>query len=211
VDNTGPDMAMLADARRMADIGDVEGAHKKANTLPPSSPLHTSADYQYVEMMWAQALLLKADNELDPPSKAALYQMILADPHLNATTRKLAQDHLSMIDLNGGAKPHVGSSATVRQPVTQPGVAIHPTPNVAPPPPVEPPPPPPPPHVTAPKQSIADLMADGSPAALDKARKMLEGKVFGNKGSQAEVRQLLAICKQQHDSECVSTCRSLQK
>ena len=51
-DTTGADTAMLADARRMCDVGDVEGAHRKAAQLPPGLPLHTSGDFKYIESTW---------------------------------------------------------------------------------------------------------------------------------------------------------------
>jgi hypothetical protein len=66
-------------------------------------------------------------------------------------------------------------------------------------------------HAAPASPSVADLMSTGKPADLQKARQILEPKVFGHKGSQVEVRELLSICKQQNDLTCVNACRAERK
>jgi pSer/pThr/pTyr-binding forkhead associated (FHA) protein len=55
---------------------------------------------------------------------------------------------------------------------------------------------------------IRELMLQG-PDGMQKARAILEPKVFGHRGSAAEINALKAICKAQSDRACVDQCRTL--
>src|SRR5580658_2500365 len=70
------DSATLADAKRVCDSGDYEGAHQKVAQLPDPSPLRTSADFKFIEYSWATNILLHADTEVDPTAKRALLERV---------------------------------------------------------------------------------------------------------------------------------------
>jgi hypothetical protein len=54
-----------------------------------------------------------------------------------------------------------------------------------------------------------ELVKTGNPADVQRARDILEPRVFGHKASSDEVRLLKSICKSQHDSVCVQQCAAL--
>ncbi len=83
-DTTGVDAAMLAEARRMCDVGEVEAAHQKASQLAPDSPLHASDDFKYVETKWTEMALIQAGFERDPLKQTAIFQRLLADPYIES-------------------------------------------------------------------------------------------------------------------------------
>jgi ABC transport system ATP-binding/permease protein len=207
-DTTGADAAMLADARRMADIGDVEGAHKKASQLPPGSPLVTSADFQLIEFKWAAALMAQANGETDPAAKAAILQRLVGDTYADPSTKKTAAEQLAALDAAAGkdAGKHgpVASAAPHQGPITVTPVVQHTT-TVAPPP--ENPTPRPPPRPSGP--SLTELASSANPADWQKARNILEGRVFGKHGTDDDARMLKSICKAQHDQQCVAQIKSL--
>jgi len=202
-DNTGADIAMLADARRMSDIGDVEGAHTKANSLAPASPLHTSADFMYIELKWASMLMFQADAESDASTKSAILQRVMADPYVDATVKKTAAARLAAAEApkDAGKKPGKGEPRGV---VAQPQRPVPPSPGDNPAP--TPPPPPPPRPPAGP--SLVDLATSSDPAQVAKARDILEGKVFAHRGTTQEIKMLKAICKDQHDQACVAQCNA---
>ena len=207
-DTTGPDAAMLADARRMCDIGDVEGAHQKANLLPANSPLHTSADFTYIELKWSTMTLLQAESEPDAPTKAASLQRLIADPFADPIVKKTAAARLAAVDLTardaGKRGGRTTASPTASQPV-QSVTRVGGAPDVAPPTPA-PPPPRPAANTSVP---LGDLVGSANPADWQKARNILEPKVFGKRGSPLDVRMLRSICKQQADKDCLNTLKEL--
>jgi pSer/pThr/pTyr-binding forkhead associated (FHA) protein len=213
VDTTGADAAMLADAKRMADIGDVEGAHQKASTLAAGSPLHTSDDFKYIEVKWTMSTFMQSDAETDPAGKAALLKKLISDPYADPTVKKTAADRLAALDLSAApsasrdtGKHPLGAAAPAPPTVHPPGASGT---HVAPPPP-EPGTRPirsaPPPQAT-----LMDLASSPNPADWQKARDILDPKVFGRRGATPDdMRMLKAICKAQHDQQCVSELAHLQ-
>jgi pSer/pThr/pTyr-binding forkhead associated (FHA) protein len=221
-DTSGADAAMLADARRMCDIGDVEGAHAKANALPPGSPLHASTDFNYIELKWSSMTILQADGEPDPATKAGLYQRLVSDPFADATIKRTAAARLAAIDLtprDPGKPPRGNGTGAGGRAGTSSGTSTGTTTNtprvtsngdtsaVTPPPP----PTPRPPRVSATQASLTELATSSNPADWQKARDILDPKVFGKRGATADdVRLLKAICKAQHDQQCVSELKNMQ-
>jgi pSer/pThr/pTyr-binding forkhead associated (FHA) protein len=201
-DTSGADAAMLADARRMCDIGDVEAAHQKAGTLPATSQLHSSADFLLIESKWSTMMLLQADSEQDPQAKAAILQRLIADPFADATIKKTAAARLGAIDASRDSGKHPPKSTTTTATVTQPVSPSNPRPPSTPP--IEPPPPRPP---ATPSPSLVELVTSSNPADVQKAREILEQRVFGHRGSPSDVRMLKAICKQQHDQQCIDALK----
>jgi hypothetical protein len=49
-----------------------------------------------------------------------------------------------------------------------------------------------------------------SASDVQRARDLLEPRVFGAKASADEARLLEAICKQQHDSQCAKQCKQYE-
>ena len=131
--------------------------------------------------------------------------------------KKTAAARLAAIDgsAHDSGKRAVNGVAVAppRPPAVAPGVAPGATPAVTRPAPPEQPPPeaaappaPRPPPRTAPQSSISDLASSSNPADWQRARDMLEPKVFSHRGSTSDIRTLKAICKQQHDQQCVDQC-----
>ena len=85
-----------------------------------------------------------------------------------------------------------------------------PPPRPPPGPATQPPPPRPPPPAPTPKVSAFDLGASENPNDWQKAREMLEPKVYAKHGSAAEIRLLKALCKKQGDMTCVDVCKGLE-
>jgi len=213
-DTTGADTAMLADARRMCDVGDVEGAHRKAAQLPPGSPLHTSGDFKYIESTWGAALLMQSDAETDPIAKAKLLRRLTADAYADPTMKKAANDRITAIESAPPAPPASVDKRTATSAAlpTSPHSPTVPTPSPRPPTPSVPevtPRPAPRPPSSGP--SLEALATSPNPADWQKARDALEPKVFGNRGSADDIRLLRAICKNQHDSNCVTELRNLNR
>jgi hypothetical protein len=50
-------------------------------------------------------------------------------------------------------------------------------------------------------------VTSSNPADVQKAREILEQRVFGHRGSPSDVRMLKAICKQQHDQQCIDALK----
>ena len=85
---------------------------------------------------------------------------------------------------------------------------VHPVP----PPDTMPTPPPP----TRPTRAVApptvdvhELVGSANPSDWDKARGILELKVFGKHPSAEDVRLLKSVCKQQHDTTCLQSLPQL--
>jgi hypothetical protein len=56
---------------------------------------------------------------------------------------------------------------------------------------------------------VHDLVGSANPADWDRARSILEPRVFGKHPSGEDVRMLKSVCKQQHDSNCVQALPQL--
>jgi pSer/pThr/pTyr-binding forkhead associated (FHA) protein len=214
VDTTGADAAMLADARRMCDIGDVEGAHTKANQLMAGSPLHNSDDFKYIEVKWTMSTFMQSDSEADPAAKATLLKRLIADPYADATVKKTAADRLVALESAPAASSHDGGkhggSVALPAPSTHSANTTASNPHTTAPTTPEPgtrpirsaPPP---------QMSLTDLATSPNPGDWQKARDILDPKVFGRRGATPEdMRLLKAICKNQHDQQCVTELAHLQ-
>ena len=209
-DTSGADAAMLADARRMCDIGDVEGAHNKAGTLTPSSPLHTSADFTFIELKWSSMTILQADAEPDPATKASVLQRLLADPFADPTIKKTAAARLAAIDLSpkdaGKHGARTGSSATAAAQPTPAAPTRNPTPA-----PIPDNPTPSTPRPPSNSPALMDLYLSNNPADQQKAREILEPIVFGHRGTAQQVKMLRELCRNQHDNQCKQALDGLNR
>jgi ABC transport system ATP-binding/permease protein len=213
-----PDSAALADAKRLCDNGDYEGAHEKIELLIDPAPIRSTAEYKFIEYSWATNLLLHADTETDPVAKRAELERVSGAATVDPGLRRSANDRLAALDQaailslvtrdagKGAISPPAPRIATVR--TTQAQVSspesIAPLPTIAPPPPKTLRAPTAPPFETE-----RTLALSSSPSDVQRAREMLEPRVFGHRASGDEVRLLKSICKSQHDSVCVQQCAQL--
>jgi len=194
----------------MADIGDVDGAHQKAMQLAQNSPLHSSDDFKYVDYKWATMTLFKADSEPDPSIRYQMLQKVVADPYVDPMVRKTAQDRMAAI----ATAPPAGASVSGKLPAAASApIASHVGPVHPVPPPDTMPTPPPPTRptraVAPPTVDVHELVGSANPSDWDKARGILELKVFGKHPSAEDVRLLKSVCKQQHDTTCLQSLPQL--
>jgi len=100
------------------------------------------------------------------------------------------------------APPHPGAASAPPPPAPR-----QPSPAPDQPAPDAPAPAPrPPPRAAAAQTPLSDLVSSSNPADWQRGRDILEPKVFSHKGSVNDIRMLKAICKQQHDQQCVDQC-----
>jgi pSer/pThr/pTyr-binding forkhead associated (FHA) protein len=213
-----PDSAALADAKRLCDSGDYEGAHQKIGQLIDPAPIRSTAEYKFIEYSWATNLLLHADTETDAVSKRAELERVAGTVSVDPGLRRTASDRLAALDQaatlslvardagKGANSPQTSRPATVRTAVSQAS-----SPEFAAPLPPSPLPPPKAPRTptASPFETERTLALSSSPSDVQRAREMLEPRVFGRKASNDEVRLLKSICKSQHDSVCVQQCAQI--
>jgi pSer/pThr/pTyr-binding forkhead associated (FHA) protein len=214
IGNTQADPAQqsLEDAKRLCDTGDCDTAHEKIiNEIPPGSPLRESTDFKAIQLRWAEALLLRADNEPDLTKKRALLGEVAGDPTVDAAHRKRAADKLQALDSAAPTPsqlPATKDAGVAERPVRDAGVRHIVTPyepnNTA--------------ATSAPTATqgpraggtdVHQLLLQDTPSSIAAARSILEPKVFGNRATAEEIRMLKTICKSQHDEICVEKCKSL--
>ncbi len=206
------DAATLQDAKRICDSGDCETAHQRVSQLPDDSPLRQSQDFKDIEYKWAVGTLLRADSEPDLNTKRALLERVVGTQTVDPAIRKNAADKLAQIDVSGplltlGAKD--GGKAPVASAVAPTPHTPHASDNTPAPPPAPHPTPQPRPQAPA-SPSPFDLATSSNPADWQKARNILEPRVFAGHASSAEVRLLKSICKQQGDRTCVEACKQFE-
>jgi ABC transport system ATP-binding/permease protein len=213
-----PDSTALADAKRLCDNGDYEGAHQKVGQLIDPAPIRNTAEYKFIEYSWATNLLLHADTETDAVSKRAELERVAGTVSVDPGLRRSANDRLAALDQaatlslvtrdagKGANSPQTPRPGTVRTTVAQAS-----SPELAAPSPPSPLPPPKAPRTptASPFEAERTLALSSSPSDVQRAREMLEPRVFGHKASNDEVRLLKSICKSQHDSVCVQQCAQI--
>ncbi len=199
------DAALVLEAKRVCDQGDCETAHQRISQLPEASPARSAQEFRDIEFKWAAMILLRADGEQDLQKKKTLLERVAQTPTVDQQVRDNATERLQM--LQPGPVPmtpkdagRAGSSASV-QTTSAPPVGPRPTHEPQPPTPR----PPSPPKVTAFELSLSDNASD-----WQRAREMLEPKVYAKRGTPAEVRLLKALCKKQGDVTCVDVCKGLE-
>jgi pSer/pThr/pTyr-binding forkhead associated (FHA) protein len=208
------DTVSLAEAKRLCDASEYEAAHQKLAQLSDSSSVRGTADFKFIEYSWATMLLLRADTESDPAAKRTNLERVASAATVDASLRKTANDRLASLDqpaaialvpLDAGKLAHPGSPRSSQSAQAQPSLEPHP------------PPPAPPSAPSRPAQRSAvsfeverTLALSSSASDVQRARELLEPRVFGAKASPDEVRLLEAICKQQHDIQCAKQCKPFE-
>jgi ABC transport system ATP-binding/permease protein len=205
------DDATLAEAKRVCDSGDYEGAHQKVAQLPDPSPLRSSAEFKFIEYSWATNILLGAEKETDAAARKALLERVAGSSSVDPGLRKAAVDRLAALDQpalptsvrdagKAGTTPaRVGSNRSATQvSAADPTVPLPPNPT--------PRPVPRPPQSASTFDTASNLIKSGNPDDVNRARSLLEPRVFSHRASSDEVRLLHSICKTQHDTLCVQQC-----
>jgi hypothetical protein len=139
---------------------------------------------------------------------------VSVDPGLrrSANDRLAALDQAATLSLvtrdagKGASGPQASRSGIVRTTASQVS-----SPESSAPLPPSPLPPPKTPHTpsASPFETERTLALSSSPSDVQRAREMLEPRVFGHKANGDEVRLLKSICKSQHDSVCVQQCAQI--
>ncbi len=228
------DQSVLAEAKRLAAAGDLAGAHQKLSAMPESSPLRQSKDVFDIESRWADDKFAQAATQSDVGKRKALLGEVATAKLVDAERRKRAADQLAMLD-QGGTDPNalpvaaqdVDGAAAPAGTLLPNGLAPNPfdetkkeasssTPprTAATTAEAEPKAPASPPTAATPKSAATD---DARKEALkgsegeEKARRMLEPRVWSGRATVDEIKMLRAICRHQHDSACASRCTAMLK
>lgn len=94
---TSPEQTVLGDAVRMADDGDVFGAHDRLREIPEASPLKDAPEHRRIEAEWADAMLQAALGETDTAKKRAILDEVAKTPTVDANRRGLAAKALGAL------------------------------------------------------------------------------------------------------------------
>ena len=92
-----PHESVLRDAARLADEGDVFGAHERLREIPEESKLADSPEYRRIEAEWADAMLQAALGETDTSKKRAILDEIAQTSSVDANRRGLAAKALGAL------------------------------------------------------------------------------------------------------------------
>ncbi len=175
-----PGKAQLDEAKRLAEAGDLEGAHKAIAGIDASSPSLKDPAVQEIEGKWADALIAESEKLADDPQKQVeLLWKVATTPTVDDARRKKAAEMIKTID------PSIEVPTA-----TRPGTGS----------------PPAPPPTIAPKPSATS--SGKSPDGTD--RKALDdpkGKIndlMGRLGtlSESELKVLIGLCFQEGNTAC---------
>jgi ABC transport system ATP-binding/permease protein len=229
-----PDQLALEDAKKKCAAGDCDGAHDELASIAEGSPVRASQDFKDVMNRWATQTLARGDAEQDSARKHALYQRVATDMAVAPELRKQAANKLQALDavaaiptatpmtLPSAVSALAPDAVTTTRPDAGRRTALAPesnNPYSAPPPPptvaAAPPLPPPTPVVATPKpggddkerQAALQATTQDAKAAL---KTQLEQKVYSGRGSDTDVRLLIATCKELGDKMCVQQARQIQ-
>ncbi|HEX8794351.1 MAG TPA: FHA domain-containing protein [Polyangiaceae bacterium] len=231
--SASPDQMALEDAKKKCGSSDCDGAHDELAALAESSPVRSLPDFRDVMNRWASQTLARGDAEQDGARKHALYQRVSAEIAVDPELRKTAANKLQALDAVAQiptATPATLPSAATGLPPdavtsTRPdagrrtALAPEPNPPLPPPPPptvaAAPPSPPPTPVVASPKpvgedkerQAALQATTQDAKAAL---KSQLEQKVYSGRGTDMDIRLLIATCKELGDKMCVAQARQIQ-
>jgi ABC transport system ATP-binding/permease protein len=230
---TDPSRAALADAKRLADQGDLLAAHNTiAMAIASSSPVRDEAAVHEIEGRWADSVIARSDQETDQSSRRALLQSVAQTQTLDPARRKLASDKLRNLDILGtdirelprsvpNPTPATAVAASPqgepREPsagpktATRPVLAANPfdTPAAAPEKtqPAAAPAAPVPASATAASRAT-DLALQGADGEAS-ARAQLEPRVWAGKATSEEIRLLRAICRHMGDRACADRAAAM--
>jgi pSer/pThr/pTyr-binding forkhead associated (FHA) protein len=222
-----PAHAALEEAKKLAAQGDLDLAHARiAADVAGATSLHDAPEVRAIETRWADALLARADQETDIPTRRMLLSQVAQSTTVDAGRRQTAADKLKQVDLLGtdihelpkAAKEPTEKEKEREKEQVREATALA-TPNAA--------------SARATKPTLAadpwasagsggakeaaaettngkttDLALQGRDGEA-KARAALEPRVFSGRASPDEIRMLKAICKHQGDRACSDRAAAL--
>jgi pSer/pThr/pTyr-binding forkhead associated (FHA) protein len=220
-----PAHAALEEAKKLAAQGDLDLAHARiAADVAGATSLHDSPDVRAIETRWADALLARADQEPDIPTRRMLLSQVAQSTTVDAGRRRVAADKLKEVEFMGTdihelpkAAKEPAEKEKEREQVREATASLatpNPTPARAAKPTLAADPwgsggggvKEPPAETTSGKTT--DLALQGRDGEA-KARAALEPRVFGGRASPDEIRMLKAICKHQGDRACSERAAAL--
>lgn len=205
---------IVNEAKSLAEAGQLDQAHDKLAQLPEGNALRDSREVRDIEARWAESLFARVDQEQDPDKRSALLKRIAGAPLLDDATRNRANDKLRQLDseATSTADLPVASAKPASAPAS---VAAAPRDRGTPPPPAAGTPKTSNTTASAAPEAPPDANAAGQATkgrdGEERARRMLEPRVWAGKATIDEIKLLRAICRHQHDSACVSRCTALLK
>lgn len=187
---------ILASAKALYDKGDLQGAHDELQQLAEGAPQREAPIVGEIEGKWADDLFGKVEKAAEAGEKRRLLARIYSASMVDPDRRKKAFEMLQKIapaDASGD-----------------------PMPNIAPPRPQQTyvPPPQSTPDKPATTGKASGAPAPGVPIGMEgyaARRKSLEGKVWSGKASDAEIKELAAICGHMGDRVCRSRAQGMLK
>jgi pSer/pThr/pTyr-binding forkhead associated (FHA) protein len=220
-----PDHLVLAEAQRLCQAGDCEGAHAKLGMLGQDSPLKLSQEFKDLQNEWADQQLARGDAEPDLARRRSLYQKVSQEMAVDPARRKTAADKLQMLDAVAVIPAaSAGSVPTVPPRPDRQEVAPSPRPDGAR-------------RTAQAPDSSNQLASSGVPVAAsslpraasgtvdDRERQLalqgtqdskillkqrLEQKVYGGRASDTEINLLISTCKDLGDKLCVVQARQIK-
>jgi ABC transport system ATP-binding/permease protein len=217
---TDPSQTALLEAKRLADQGDLLGAHNTiAMSIASGSPVRDEAAVREIEGRWADSVIARADQETDQSSRRALLLSVAQTQTVDPTRRKLASEKLRNLDILGtdirelprSVPATAAAPAAAPSPASQPGepknpaaaktvahsvLAANPFDTPAPAPENQPA------ATTKPASTRASELALQGSDGEAQARAQLEPRVWAGKATTEEIRLLRAICRHMGDRAC---------
>jgi pSer/pThr/pTyr-binding forkhead associated (FHA) protein len=210
-----PARTALEEAKELAAQGDLDLAHARiASDVATSPALRDGAEVREIESRWADAVLARAEQEQDVPTRRMLLNTVAQSTTVDAGRRRTAADKLKEVDYLGTdirELPQAAKTPSTAAPPAQnesipsklpkPILAADPwstpaaTPSKSRAAPATAAPPPEPPV------KASELALQG-PEGEAKARAQIEAKVASGRASVEELKMLRAICQHAGDRVC---------
>jgi hypothetical protein len=222
-----PAHAALEEAKKLAAQGDLDLAHARiAADVAGATTLHDAPEVRDIETRWADALLSRADQEPDIPTRRMLLNQVAQSTTVDAARRRAAADKLKEVDYLGtdihelpkaAKEPEKEKEKEKERELAREATAQAAPPSRAPRPTLAPDPwssgngggsKATEPAADPASGRTTDLALQGRDGEA-KARAALEPRVFGGHASADEIRMLKAICKHQGDRACSDRAAAL--
>jgi pSer/pThr/pTyr-binding forkhead associated (FHA) protein len=225
--DTGEEAALDA-AAKMCEENDCEGAHGKVTqVIGDTSPLRNSDRFKLIELRWAEQMLERAKNEQDVNARRAIYGLVEKQPTVDDVHRKMASDKLQELDSmatpperlpmaarDGGQVGRPTTTTSSEQKAERAARNASTSPDAthssgAKPPPTTAAATPSTSSATASGANVAQQARDVMLKDPDAAKKILYPRVAAGHATREEISLLKIICKNLHDQECVTRCKTL--
>jgi pSer/pThr/pTyr-binding forkhead associated (FHA) protein len=209
-----PARAALEEAKELAAQGDLDLAHARiATDVATSAALRDGPEVRDIESRWADAVLARAEQEQDVPTRRMLLNAVAQSTTVDAGRRRTAADKLKEVDYLGTdihELPQVAKAPTtataeqkdsIPSKLPKPILAADPWSAPAATPPKNRPTPVAAPPAPEPAGKANELALQG-PEGEAKARAQLEAKVSSGRATVDDLRLLRAICQHAGDRAC---------